>query len=116
MLFFSEFETPFPPIDIYETKDSLIVEVEVPGMTSDDLKITCIEDKIVIEGDKRERINAPQIKFIRMERYTGLFKRTVKLPFKPQVENIKGSIRDGILTIRINKNIKKITVEENKHE
>ncbi len=112
MLFFSEMDVLYPPMDIYETKEKLIIELEVPGMERENLKITCVEDKIIIEGNKREKINAPALKFIRMERYSGFFKRVVKLPFKPEEKDIKGVLKNGVLRITINKGIKNIEVEE----
>lgn len=112
MMFLSEMEPSYPPMDIYETKEHLIIELEVPGIEKENVKITCIEDKIVIEGEKREKFNAPKIKFIRMERYNGPFKRTVKLPFKPEEKSIKGTLKNGILKIIINKKVKNIEVEE----
>ena len=102
----------FPTLDIYETKEELVIEAEVPGVTVDMIKVICVSDKIIIEGEKRERLNMAQIKFLRMERFNGHFKRVIQLPFVPKEEEIKANLKDGVLVIRIAKRVKSIDLSK----
>ncbi len=102
----------FPALDIYETKNEIVIEAEVPGVNVEGIKITCASDKIIIEGEKREKLNMEQIKFLRMERFNGYFRRVIQLPFSPKEEEIKANLKDGVLTIKIKKRITSIPLEE----
>jgi len=93
----------FPAVDVYETSDSVVVEVEVPGMKKDDIKIT-VEDNILrIRGEKKlERENKDKNYHV-VERSYGTFERAFRLPDYVDMEKIKAKFENGILTITLPK-------------
>ncbi len=92
----------FPPLDMYYSKNTLYLEVEIPGVDPQDVRLTLQEGHLVIEGNKKERqqSSAP-LSFIRMERFWGPFKRVIKLPHPIDNQGIKAVFRKGVLYIQI---------------
>lgn len=68
-----------PVADMYETKDDLVVSLEVPGV--------------------REKDES----YHRLERASGKFERTIQLPMPVQSDKVKATYRDGVLEIRLPK-------------
>ncbi|MFI5325108.1 MAG: Hsp20/alpha crystallin family protein, partial [Candidatus Rokuibacteriota bacterium] len=69
-----------PSMDISETKDSLVVKVEVPGMDQKDIRIALQENLLTITGEKTQEKEANDERYHRVERSYGAFTRGVRLP------------------------------------
>lgn len=105
------FTSVFPPIDVYETDEALVVEVDLPGVNVDDVKVYLDGSKLILEGTRIKETSS-SLKYYMVERYTGYFKRVIPLPFTPNSEDIKATFfRSGILVVKINKNLKTIKPE-----
>ena len=93
----------FPAVDVYETPDSVVVEVEVPGMKKDNIKIT-VEDNILrIQGEKKLEREDKDKNYYVVERSYGTFERAFRLPEYVDMEKIKAKFENGILTITLPK-------------
>jgi HSP20 family protein len=93
----------YPAVDVYETKDSVVVEVEVPGMKKDDIKITIEDDVLRIHGEKKVEREEKDRNYYVVERSYGTFERTFRLPDYVDPEKIKAKFDKGVLTITIPK-------------
>ena len=100
-----------PPMDVYETRDSIVIELELPEVDRESVKITCEGESVIIEGVKSYKLGLERVKFLRLERSTGPFKRVVKLPFAPNSSRIKATLKKGVLKVEIFKNVQTIEVE-----
>jgi len=92
-----------PVVDMYETKDELVVTAEVPGMSEKDIKLSLAEDVLTLSG---ERLPAQDIKpedAHRGERWYGKFARSLTLPVPVQMDKVKATYRDGVLTVTLPK-------------
>ena len=69
-----------PSMDISETKDSLVVKVEVPGMDQKDIRISLQENLLTITGEKTQEKDEKEERYHRVERSYGAFTRGVRLP------------------------------------
>ena len=98
-------ETPFPLIDIVETKSSIKLYVEIPGVLLEDVNVYLCGDLLIIEGEKKLEKIPYKVNFIRMERTATHFRRLIQLPCKIQESNIVAKLKDGILYIEFNKQI-----------
>lgn len=95
-------ETDYPPLDIFETGEGFIVEVEVPGVDPDDIEVSMMTGMLVIAGVKREASRG-KINFLCMERDFGAFRRIVPL-LRPVDTSRTTALYDmGILRIEVPK-------------
>jgi len=104
-------ESFVPQVDISEKLDEIIVKVELPGVSQSDIILLLHSSRIEIKGVKRERHNSDQIKYLRLERQYGRFRRLVYLPAAVLTENTSAVLENGVLTIILKKYKRKKTKE-----
>lgn len=92
-----------PAVDIAENKDDLVVNVEVPGMKKEDVKVTFQDGILTIKGERKQEKEEKDKSFHRIERSYGSFCRSFTLPTTVQGEKIKANYRDGVLMISLPK-------------
>ncbi|NOY87168.1 MAG: Hsp20/alpha crystallin family protein [Deltaproteobacteria bacterium] len=100
-----EFEssTWAPPVDIYETQDDILVNVEVPGVDKDRISVEVKDDVLVIQGERPFEKDVAREHYHRIERSYGRFRRSFILSVPVQVDGIKASYQSGILEITLPK-------------
>lgn len=98
---FNKINTFSPPMDIYETIHGVTIDIEIPGLDKEDLKISLVHNKIFIKGEKKFKKEFQKQKYYLLERPYGSFNRVFELPENAEIENIKAKIKDGILSISI---------------
>jgi HSP20 family protein len=92
----------FPPVNLYEDGDALVLMAEVPGVRGDDLDVSVEGGRVVLRG--RRSIEHPaDASAHRRERQEGAFHRTVELPYAVDGERAGASYRNGVLMIRLPK-------------
>ena len=92
-----------PSVDVYEKKDDLVVEVEVPGFSQSDLRISLHTSRLELRGAKRENPVSENIRYLRLEREYGKFRRTIPLPCAVLPDKAAAYLENGILTICLKK-------------
>jgi HSP20 family protein len=104
-----------PSIDIYELKDSLIVEVEAPGIKKENLRLTLEDNILTIEGEKKSLEQNDVVRIFRSERSFGKFKRSFTLPVDVDPDKVNAKFENGVLTITLQKleekNVNEKTIE-----
>lgn len=114
--FFNDFNIATPSItntlmktDIKETKKGYELLVDLPGISKDDVKVSIENGYLQIEAEvKRETDEKDnESKFIRRERYYGNMKRSYYVG-DISIDDVKGTFKDGVLTIQIPKELKKV--------
>jgi len=104
-----------PAVDMYETKDELVVVAELPGLSEKDIHLSITGDVLTLRGERRWTQEAKQESYYRGERWFGKFERTLPLPIPVQASDVKASYRDGVLTITLPKadeiKAKEITID-----
>jgi HSP20 family protein len=107
----------YPPLDVYESSDELCVEVEIPGVNPDDVKVEVIGKTLMITGNKKDQLVNKGVRYIRMERGFGKFTRELDIPERFNLEKVEAKFVDGVLKVRIAraddgiKKIKRIEIE-----
>ncbi len=107
----------FPPVDIYETGDKIILKAEIPGVDRKDVSLEVNENVITLKGERRFAKNLGEENYHRMERFYGTFARVFSLPNVVDKSNVTANFKDGVLEITVPKaaeesgNSVKITVE-----
>jgi HSP20 family protein len=88
-----------PSAEVRETDDAMIVTVEVPGLSGDDLGLTLTPDGLVIRGEKHEEREDRRADVYVAERRYGSFVRTVPLPAGLDVDRATARVEHGVLTV-----------------
>lgn len=89
------------PVNIYQENDSIEIRSLIPGVHNEDISVELVDDTIEISGEKKE--DYTDNTYMSRERNFGKFRRTVKLPFPVDAQNIQASVENGILTINMHK-------------
>ena len=92
-----------PVVDMHETKDDLVLRVEVPGVREKDVAVSITGDLLTIRGERRWEDESKDQKFLHVERVYGQFERMIQLPMAVQTDKVKASYRDGVLEIKLPK-------------
>lgn len=98
--------TVYPPLNIMETADSLIINAELPGVKAEDLDISIEGDTLSLHGKRNHRVTVTkndkgQPSYHRQEIETGSFSRAITLPTKVNMDNIQAKLQNGILSITL---------------
>jgi HSP20 family protein len=92
-----------PPVDIFETEDELLVEVELPGVAKDAVSLSVSSTQILVEGVKIRVLSEEGIRFSRVEQSFGRFRRIIDLPRVINTVKVKARLANGLLTITLPK-------------
>lgn len=92
-----------PAVDMYETKDDLMLTVELPGVRDKDVTVSITGDLLVIKGERRFEQEMKEQSFLHVERTYGTFERLIQLPMPVQSDKVKATYRDGVLQIQLPK-------------
>jgi HSP20 family protein len=92
-----------PLADIFETPKELVINLDLPGMTKDDVTITQANNVLSVRGTRRFRRAGDDAQCHRSERVYGTFERTFPLPNSVRAEDQRLNFSDGILTITLPK-------------
>ncbi len=95
-----------PPMDIYETDDTLSMEVELPGMDKTSLDLFVEGDKLILEGSKTEdepdkNAVGERLSFLQIERKFGRFYREIDLPVACNSNEAQAAFVQGVLTVKM---------------
>jgi HSP20 family protein len=90
-------------IDMYQTKDNVIIKSTIAGVRPEDIDITVANDMVTIKGSRRKDESVPQDDYFYQECYWGNFSRSVIIPVDIESEEIEADLKDGILTVIIPK-------------
>lgn len=88
-----------PPVDIFERGNEVVLKVDLPEVTQDEIDIRVEGNTLTIQGERRFIKDASEENYIQIERPYGTFRRTFNLPRMIDQEGIKASYKDGVLRI-----------------
>lgn len=90
-------------IDMYQTKDNVIIKSTIAGVRPDDIDITVANDMVTIQGTRSREEKITDDNYFYQECYWGGFSRSVIVPVDIDSEHIEADLKDGILTVVIPK-------------
>lgn len=91
------------PLDMFETEEEFVFELEVPGIRREDIELSAMRDIIIIEGLKRKPTFGPDSRYHCMECNSGRFRRILEIPGAGDTRAIKAEYDRGLLRIRLPK-------------
>ena len=92
-----------PAIDVYETKDEVVVETPLAGIDPKDVEIAVENNILTIKGETKKESEVDEKNYYRKEVACGSFFRTVALPSRVIADKAEASFADGMLKITIPK-------------
>ncbi len=92
-----------PSVDIFENKDQIVLEAELPGLSPDDVNISIENNVLTIHGERRFEKKDEGDNFHRVERSYGSFTRSFTLPPTVSSENVEANFDNGILRLQLAK-------------
>jgi len=92
-----------PAIDIYDSKDSLVVKADLPGLSKDEIDVSIQDNVLTISGEKKRESKVTENDFLRTERFYGSFHRAVTLPAEVDRSKVQANFRDGVLELTLPK-------------
>lgn len=90
-------------VDVYETKDKLIIKARTAGVDKKDLDVSIADGVLTINGTLSAGDETNAENYHIQECYWGEFSRTITLPVQVKEEGIEASLKDGVLTIGFEK-------------
>jgi HSP20 family protein len=92
-----------PAVDIIEDENGLSLNVEIPGIKKEDVKINIENDVLSISGERKLEGEEKEGSYRRIERNYGSFYRSFSLSNKVDTGKIEASYADGLLSITMPK-------------
>ena len=90
-----------PLADCYQTPESYVIEIELPGTAREDVEIRSDGDELVVRGERRMGGGVRPDAYHRLERRYGPFARTFRFQDGIEPERITADFRDGLLRLEV---------------
>ena len=92
-----------PSVDIYENKDQIVLEAELPGMKQEEFDLSIENNVITLRGERRFEKTDESDNYHRVERSYGSFTRSFTLPQTVSAEDAKAEYNNGVLRVTLPK-------------
>ena len=98
-------------VDVYETKEKLVVKGRVAGVNKNDLDVSISDNTLTVKGTLSSGNEEDVENYFLQECYWGEFSRSIVLPVPVKEDEIEAVLKDGVLTISFSK-VKQDTVKK----
>ena len=92
-----------PAMDVYETDDRVVVTVELPGVSAEEVDVSVEDSTLTVSGSREFSSEVTQESYHRIERRYGAFSRAVTLPPQVDASKVDARFEDGVLTVDLPK-------------
>ena len=96
-------EVVTPIVDITETDDAVEVTVELPGVDEKDIDVDVSGDVLTIRGEKKKEEEQSEKQYHRIERSYGAFRRSMRIPFEVDPDQVSATHDKGVLRVTLTK-------------
>lgn len=97
-----------PRVDVIEQNDAYHFHVMVPGVNKEDIKVKVDDGILRISGERKHITESDDVKLHRIESTYGSFERRFRLPEDANEEGLSASYENGVLSIKVEKQEKKV--------
>ncbi|MFO7735110.1 MAG: Hsp20/alpha crystallin family protein [bacterium] len=109
-------ETPDMPFDMFVDGDFLVVEIELPGLTKDEITIDAVGETLEIYG-RKDTVKSRYRECVTLERENGVFRKTIRTGMPVDMSKSSAILEDGLLRITLpvvkeKRRKRKITIEQ----
>jgi HSP20 family protein len=92
-----------PPVEVGETPEEVFVNVQVPGLTKEDLDLELSDRALTVSGEVKEEKEDKKKNYYLQEIRYGRFSRTIPLPGEVEVDKATAELEKGMLMVHIPK-------------
>ncbi len=91
----------WPPCNMYENAEAVVLTAEVPGFTSDDLTLTVVQDVLTLSGERKPKKVEESVVHRRERQSAVKFSRSFTLPYRVDAGKVEADLKDGVLTVML---------------
>jgi HSP20 family protein len=92
-----------PAIDIVENDNEYVLRADLPGISEDDINIELHNDVLTVSGERKSEHEERKQGYYRVERRSGSFRRSVRLPEGVAPESVRATFERGVLEVTVPK-------------
>lgn len=89
--------------NVSETDKEVRITAELPGLEKKDIEITVSGNLITIKGEKKsekeDKGEEEGRQYHRIERSSGMFQRSITMPFDIETDAVNAEVQNGVLTV-----------------
>lgn len=88
-------------VDVFQTETDFCVRAPIAGVKQEDIDISVENGMLIIKGERKEPSKEGERKYFYQECYWGPFSRQIILPEDVNLQKIKASLKEGVLTVKV---------------
>ncbi len=93
-----------PKIDISEDEKNFYLDIEIPGLNKEDIKVKLTENQLVVKGERKNSLlEDSNRKILSMERKFGKFTKEFTINSEIDRDSLKANYANGVLSISVGK-------------
>jgi len=104
-----------PAMDVYEDKNAVIVETQLPGVGPEHVQVSVEKGVLTVQGQQQKEHEVDEKNYYRKEVRSGSFFRQVALPVPVKEDDVSAEFENGILKITCPKaqpaQVKKVNIK-----
>ena len=100
-----------PPVDMYETETSLVVETPLPGVDPNKIELAIDNGILSIRGTSERKTEVDEKNYYRKEVRQGSIFRQIALPSRVEESQAEAAFENGILKITVPKKLEQKTIK-----
>jgi len=92
-----------PPMNLTESEDAYHLELELPGVSLDEVEVLATQDSITVRGERSaETTEDGSVQHVR-ERFVGAYERSLTLPSEIDPDAVEARLSQGVLHVSLPK-------------
>ena len=92
-----------PHMDVHETDKEVQIQAELPGVNENDIEVSLNEDVLTLRADKKQDRKEERGGVHLSERSYGTFRRSLRLPFPVNPDQVQAQFENGVLRVTLPK-------------
>jgi HSP20 family protein len=92
-----------PNMDIFETDEQFVILLEAAGLQEDSLQLHAVDNRLILNGERKPMVDDSVVKYHQLEIQCMPFQKTIILPGKIDVNQVKASYKNGMFRISVSK-------------
>ena len=92
-----------PPVDIIELPNEILVQIELPGVSAEQVELSLVGNMLTISADRSSLNVSSEARVHVRERAVGRYQRSIPLPVPVNGNDIRAETRNGLLTVSLGK-------------
>lgn len=93
----------YAPLDLVDEGDQYKVQVELPGMSKEDVEVNITANRLQIQAQKVSSKENSDPNYLHRERYSSIWRREISFPEEVYPDKGQGTMKDGVLELIIPK-------------